>query len=187
MRICQKKNKYPAFSIIEVMIALFMFMVAIVTTVGFMNGEVWNSRDRRNEVSAGQLSQEGIELVRNIRDNNWLQSKAAFTNIGDAVTTGDYVIDSATPTLQAFTPGSGGNSVLYVSNATGLYTGSSANAKQTVFNRKITVGATVSHQKLITSMVVWDGVVYPSKANCDVSAHCFYSEVTLSDDWGAVK
>lgn len=184
MKSIKQKNTYPAFSIIEVLVSLFLFSTALVGVVGLMAGEIWKSIDKRNEAIAGQLSQEGIELVRNIRDNNWVASppEVGFKDIdsGD-----NYRIDYKNQSLA-----NGGTAAyLKIDSVSGLY--SYGADLETVFRRKIIVSEPSSTQRKITSAVSWGEGVLPASesglSDCDSSSKCFYTQVTLSDDWGAVK
>lgn len=181
MKNIKQKNKYPAFSIIEVLASLFLFSAAIIGTVSLMSGEIWKSIEKRNEAIAGQLSQEGIELVRNIRDNNWVKKENAFEGFdaGDIERKIDYTDLSLKP-LGGFSSTS-----LYLSGS-GFYSHSSTGSSETVFNRKIIINSLSPKQKEVFSMVAWNRDDFPAIADCEFYNKCFYVKTVLSNDWGNV-
>lgn len=61
------------FSIGEVMVAMFILVVGIISAVFLSAKSMGHISDSRNSVIASSLAQEGVELVRNIRDNNVTQ------------------------------------------------------------------------------------------------------------------
>ena len=56
----------------EMMIAAFVLTVGITGALNLIVSVMRNSMNTRNAVIASGLAQEGIELIRNIRDNNML-------------------------------------------------------------------------------------------------------------------
>lgn len=94
------KNNKSGFSIIEVVIALGIITVGM---FGMLLLFVQNMQVRnytKNKLVASMLAQEGIELVRNIRDQNWIDSAVNSWNYGagagtasDIIQDGDYRVD----------------------------------------------------------------------------------------------
>jgi hypothetical protein len=166
------------FSLIEVLFSMAMFMGGIFAVAGLINHELVKSMDRRNEAIAGQLAQEGIELVRNIRDNNWFKSDPPFDNIGKTTSgTIDYANnDSIT---------SGGTFELFLPN-NGFYNHSVGD--KTSFRRRMIVKDDEGSSKKITSVVTWGGVKDPpndpNEDNCNFSEKCFYTDVIMDGTWG---
>lgn len=69
-----KKNTIKrGFSIGEVMIAMFILLVGIIGAVFLSARSTAQIGDSRNAIIAASLAQEGVELVRNVRDNNVTQ------------------------------------------------------------------------------------------------------------------
>ncbi|MDO8529622.1 MAG: dockerin type I domain-containing protein [bacterium] len=71
-------SKARGFSLIEVMIACFVLTVGILAMIDLMAISIRNSIGARDQIIASELAQEGMELVRNIRDNNFANDKKAF-------------------------------------------------------------------------------------------------------------
>lgn len=67
-----KQNKIfkPGFSMMEMLIAGFILSVGLIATLKLVVNSISNSTDARDHVIASGLAQEGLELVRNIRDNS---------------------------------------------------------------------------------------------------------------------
>jgi Tfp pilus assembly protein PilV len=167
-----KNNDFRGFSLIEVLFSMGMFMLGIFAVASLMNGEIMKSINRRNEAIAGQLAQEGIELVRNIRDNNWINEDEPFNNIKNTGTI-DYEDNES---IRA-----DGNSNIYLNNG-GFYSHSNIGS-QTIFRRRIVVDDSHDSVETITSIVTWGGQD-PEIDGCDVSSKCFYTEVILDGTWG---
>ena len=85
-----KKQKKNGFSLLEVLVAITVLTVGLVGVVGLINYNISISRTSPEKIIAVNLAQEGIEVVRNIRDSNWLAGNAFDTDIeGDKV----YVLE----------------------------------------------------------------------------------------------
>ncbi len=85
-----KKNK-KAFSIVEVLISLAVVSIAFVAILSLSFSNVSTQTYNKNQLVASMLAQEGVELVRNLRDQNWLDGNNFSKDILD--TDGTFVID----------------------------------------------------------------------------------------------
>lgn len=63
-----RRKTNVGFSLIEVLIAVFLIGVAFVGVVAFFNSSIQSNLESKNELIAAGLAQEGSELVRNLRD-----------------------------------------------------------------------------------------------------------------------
>lgn len=68
-------NNEKGFSLTEVMIAIMILTVAIVSATSLLTGLINSNKNNVNTLQAYYLAQEGIEAVRNIRDTNWLYNQ----------------------------------------------------------------------------------------------------------------
>lgn len=66
---------YRAFSIIEVMIGIFVFSLWLVAIFAILTSSLGINDLNKNSIIAGELAREQIELVRNIRDTNYKNLK----------------------------------------------------------------------------------------------------------------
>ncbi len=67
------RNK-RGFTLTEVMIAMAILSVAIVSTSNLLVGLISSNRNNVATLQAYYLAQEGLEAIRNIRDTNWLHN-----------------------------------------------------------------------------------------------------------------
>lgn len=163
---------------IEVLISIFVLLIGIVGTMGLFINSLKNSMDARDNVIATQLAQEGIELVRNIRDTNLAVGKPAFdTGTGlpafnlspsCSISYGDTTINCSSATFP-----------LYIS-AGGYYT-HTAGGTATKFKRQIIVDTKTANQLTVTSEVIWLGASgsFPAVASCTTANKCIAAKVTL--------
>lgn len=119
------KNK--GFTIIEVVIAIFLITVGIGSSVALINRNNSFNQTLSSRLVAVYLSQEGIEIVRNIRDTNWLSSSGWNVGLG----AGDWQADYTSVALSAYT-----GSLLNI-DASGFYGYGAGTA--TKYKRKITI------------------------------------------------
>lgn len=71
------------FSILEITVSIFIISMAFIALLSLTNQNIQAQKTSENYLIASQLAQEGLELVRNIRDNNW-GSGNFYDNIYDA-------------------------------------------------------------------------------------------------------
>lgn len=173
---------HAGFSLLEVVIAMFVLSVGMLGVMQLMSGTLRHSFNQRDAVVASQLAQEGVELVYNIRDTNMVGGSPAFNGIGNG---SGWRIDatSSTPAL------SGGAFGLYERTSDHVYTHNSSGGTATKFSRKILVDEINSSgiiSKKVTSFVVWSGGAFPMnasnpEASCLVGSRCAFAQVILQD------
>jgi len=88
MKSAHKKNR--GFTLIEMIIAIFIISVGLMGTLSFLNVNSANQTETKNELIAAGLAQEGTELARNIRDYNLLNGKAWDMGLASTCKTIDY-------------------------------------------------------------------------------------------------
>lgn len=176
------KNK-KAFSIIEVLTAVFVLSIGITAVLALMAGNVKNSINARDGIIASGLAQEGIELVRNIRDNNFISGKTAFESNFPSNSKDNCMIDKDSDDIEHCDNGNGEDRKLYYNESSGFYVHSSSNATSTKFRRRVIVEYDTwpdPTQAVITSMVWWDGNSN-SPNSCSTVKKCVYVEDILTD------
>jgi len=190
--------KKKGFSILEVVISVAILSIGLVAAVGLIAGSIRDSIDSRDNIIAANLAQEGVELVRNVRDNGWLDGDPDEPFQPDFPSGGirnECRIDKdATPSANPFACNFGNTYVLrYVG---GYYVHSGVAANDTKFQRKISldyfddVGVAVDPddnpaKATVKSIVIWGSVPFPADINlaaeCTAGNKCIYIEDELTD------
>ena len=93
----QKLKKQSAFTLIEIMAVVLIVAIGLVGTSQLVVQSLQAQTINRSTIIAYQLAQEGIELVRYIRDTNWLEGASSWD---EGLGRGNYCIDYRNPVLQ---------------------------------------------------------------------------------------
>jgi len=171
------KQKIKGFSLIEIVIGGFILAAGVVAVLGLMASNLSYSFGARNHEIASLLAQEGVELARNIRDNNWASSNDSFNNFPGSDNS-NCRIDMSSTSLQC------GGSSKGLNLSGGFYVHSGGTA--TRFSRKIEIdyqpGGDIAE---ITSIVIWKGSLPndPNYDDCNASTYCAFTRVSLGR-WG---
>jgi|SRR3989344_3406218 len=89
-----KSQKWQrGFTLLESMVAIAIFSIGISTAVFVITQSISVGTRTKNKIIAANLTQEGIEVVRNIRDRNWLAGRP-WTDGIDALTDACFQYDS---------------------------------------------------------------------------------------------
>ncbi len=86
-----QQKKYLGFSIIEIMAVVFIVTIGMVGMMTLIYQSIKIQRFNRHTLIAYQLAQEGIELVRVVRDSNWIP--APEEDFDDLLPYGSYCLD----------------------------------------------------------------------------------------------
>lgn len=90
MKIKTINKKEKGFSLMEVIVAVAIITTALIAVISLVNFSVSGIRGGGSTIIAVSLAQEGLEIVRNIRDNNWLIYKRAPDNWRDDLGDNDW-------------------------------------------------------------------------------------------------
>ncbi len=71
------------FTLLEVIFAMFVLLIGILAVYILIQNSISKSRQSSFRLTAAYLAQEGIEIVRNLRDQNWLKGNDWDAGIGD--------------------------------------------------------------------------------------------------------
>ena len=163
------RNSEAGFTLIEALVYLVLLTTALVPAFILATDAVKLSTGIRNTLTAANLAQEGVEVVRAMRDANWFTSQPFGTGL-DACTSPDgcrVQWDSKTPDAI------GGNPRLKRDKVTGLY--QYATGDPTLFSRKITIdpvpGSSV--ELVVKSEVTWTERSVTDVRSIVVEAHLF--------------
>jgi len=129
-----KMENQKGFTIIELMISIFVLTIAIIGAYNaftIMDLLTSNSMDR---FTAAYLAQEGVEIIRNIRDTNWLEGVSWTDGLDDCAS--GCEVDYKT-FGDEFTPLSPYVETLLLVDETGFYNYESG--EETKFKRKVTI------------------------------------------------
>lgn len=153
-------SRHRGFTLIETLFAILIFSAALISLLSISSKGISATNEVKNETVAYYLAQEGLEVVRNIRDNNFLFIQSGgtgtwtdgFLNNPDCSTTACHVVyaSGSVPTL-AQNSGQLSNEI-YLNAGQYADTGTD----DTGFSRDITVQAGAGQDEyIITSIVSW--------------------------------
>ncbi len=126
------KNNKSAFSIVEIMAVIFIIAMGMVGMMNLIGQSIRVQRLNEHTLIAYQLAQEGIELVRVIRDDSWLDIEEDL--FLDILEPGSYCLDFT----DIFLNTSDNPCRLYL-NANNFYVHSSVAGAETPYSRLITI------------------------------------------------
>ena len=129
--------KSKGFTILEVMTAIFILTVGVGAALSLMNQTLATGSVIEQRLIASYLAQEGIEIVRNIRDSTWLEKRANTGIDWDEYLQKNVNGWEADYTSLTLTPYSGSGTPLNI-QTDGFYGYGAADA-ETTFKRKITI------------------------------------------------
>lgn len=136
------------FTLIEALIALTLLTVGLIPAFIQASNALTLASSIQNSLVATHLAQEGVEVVRAMRDADWFAGAAFGTSL-DACSAGCRVQwDSTAPLPLDNDP------VLERDPLTGLFTYDTGTA--TGYRRQVTVTAGSAHERTVTVSVTWD-------------------------------
>ncbi len=156
MRILQIANKNNnGFTLIETIIAVGVIAIGMLSALMLINNSLFYVSNIQDRLIAAHLTAEGLEVVRNIRDNNWL----ANLPWNNGLANGDYQDSYNSISLSPYS----GNPLLFDSSS-GLYNYSSG--ASTTYIRKISISNLSVYEIRVTSTITWQrrGVIYSNSA-----------------------
>lgn len=142
----QRQSWCRGFTLVETLIAIAILLVAVVGPISLVGDSLHKIYYAKDEMIAINLAQEGIEVVRQIRDSNMLAGVPWGTGLAD----GSYVADAFNLALSVC-----GDTKVY-QDATG-YRQLCAGGTSTQFtSRIVTIVTVAADEKRITSTVTWN-------------------------------
>ncbi|MEK7519784.1 MAG: type II secretion system protein [Patescibacteria group bacterium] len=76
------------FTLLESMIAIAVFSVGVSTAIMVITSAINTGTRTKNKIVAANLAQEGVEVIRNVRDRNWMAGNAwtdAIANVSGCI------------------------------------------------------------------------------------------------------
>ena len=142
--------------LVETMVALSVITIGLLGIFALLSTSMGLNRFVSEKHVATYLAAEGIELVKNLIDTNYIARKGGqLISWNEGLSqAGSYEIDYMSTSLA---PVSGGNlNLLYYSD--GLYGyDQSGGAEQTKYKREIIIDPSIADQIKVNSIVVWEG------------------------------
>lgn len=183
-------RKLSGFTIGEALLAGFVLTVGLVSVSALITGSLRNTFDTRDEITAIGLAQEGVELVRNVRDNNIAKNNPAFQGFATNGTeyckiSYDYM-DTGSGLKSVCDGTFSGSDKYYLQYSAGYYTYPNPMVSGK-FSRYTYVDYTVTDpQSALVRSFVWWGTIPTSiqtgdPADCTLANQCAYTEEQLTD------
>jgi Tfp pilus assembly protein PilV len=182
---------YKAFSLGEVVLAGFVLTVGLLSISALITKSLQNSFENRDAITAILLAQEGVELVRNVRDNNLAAGGTGFVafNSSNKHCRMSYN-DSGIDCLGAGNEPNSNKSRYYLEYASDKmykHTGIKGKFSRYIYVDMNTNGSTIN--TLVRSFVYWgdgaSGTFTPagngSTTGCSIAKKCVFTEVNLTN------
>lgn len=147
-----------AFSLLEIIISVIIGAVAIVALFELAFGNITTAELIRHRLIAAHLAQEGIEIISNIRTQNWLTTCAGggecdTSTWRNGLAGGTYIAqyNSLSLTFDALNP-----PLAIDDNSFYCYSsGCIGTAKDSPYHRQITISTINDHQMKVVATVSW--------------------------------
>lgn len=142
---------------LEVIIAVSVLTVAVGGSYSLIYQTLRAASLANSRLIAAHLAQEGIETVRNLRDNNWLNQRISPGLSWKAgLGAGEYEVDYNDAVLSSFV---GEGRHLYIDGSNGFYAyldSPGPGDTQTKFKRKITITEVGNDEINVAARVFWE-------------------------------
>jgi prepilin-type N-terminal cleavage/methylation domain-containing protein len=155
-------KKEKGFTLLEMLISIMIISIGVLGTYSVVFRYTKNTQLERENLIASYLCQEGIEIVKNMRDTNWLTTgnswNAGLTSCASGCEI-DYNGKGGDGSTSGLTVWSSGN-YLWIDAMTGLYKYEyvSGTDTETTWKRKITIDSSTTDILNITVTVYWGSV-----------------------------
>lgn len=143
------------FTLLETIVAVGVIIIGLVSALTLITNALFYVSNIQDRLVAVNLVEEGIEVTRNIRDNNWLQN----LSWNNGLASGSYETSYNSTSLSPYS----GNPLLF-NSATGLYNYTAGIS--TNYVRQISVANLSDFEIRVIATVTWQrrGVTYTSSA-----------------------
>lgn len=168
------KQFRPGFTIVEIMVVLLVVALALVGILSLITQTIQGQSYNKDNLTASQLAQEGIELIRRVRDSNWKASQPFNTNLAPAVgMVFPYYMDYRDSAPHPHNLSQPGELVLHQDSNGFYFNDINSAATSTPFSRLITVVLLDSKSMEVNCTVTWG----------DHNRSYSYNLETLLYDW----
>jgi len=159
-----RKNKEQGFTLIETMVALSILTFVLTGMVSLIILNITSARSIEKNLIAGNLAQEALEIIRSMRDNDWLEDQ----DFGSFLPTSgeEYRVQWDDTDLSRSLDG---NLPLKFDETSGLY--SYDDGEESMFRRKVLVERVSDQEIMILVTVEW--VLKGKTAELRAESHLF--------------
>lgn len=140
-------SRDAGFTLIEGLLAFFILTLGVLGSYAVVSRNLSVAVGIKNELIAVQIAEEGTEVVRNIRDNDW----HAGSVFGASIPDGTWRVQWNSTTLLAVA-----STPLKLDSASGLYSYDSGT--DTLFSRAVTISTPAGEgaiRRIVTINVTW--------------------------------
>ena len=164
------KNNFlkRGFALVEIITVLFIMSLGLIGILSLIVQNIQSQSYNKSNLIAYQLAQEGVELIRKVRDSNW----RADIDYNDKLAPAQYYMDYADTAPHLHDPDNPEELVLR-QDAADFYTHNTAAATTTPFSRLITIGAIDDNSFRVNARINWS----------DHNRNYFYDLETILYDW----
>lgn len=160
MLIRQEKSNNTGFTLIEALVSLVLLSLAIVPALYLSTTAVSSALLIEHNLIAANLAQEGVEVIRAMRDANWFNNSVFDSGLSAGIYRVEWNSDSLIPL--------GSNPFLKINN--GLYNYTSGT--DTIFKRTVDITKISSSELRVVSTITWTEKGNRNK-NIPVESHLF--------------
>ncbi|MBU3926040.1 prepilin-type N-terminal cleavage/methylation domain-containing protein [Patescibacteria group bacterium] len=152
--ICEKKDRKKGFTILETLVAVAILALAITGPLELAFKGISYTKLSQNQIIASYLAQEGMELIRNIRDSNKINHDPNWlNNLSNCISPNLCYVDAQASSLSPVVC-MGNCPIIKYSDSNG-YNYSSVNP--TIFTRNISIDNLVNNiEARVRVSVVWE-------------------------------
>ncbi|MFH1990402.1 MAG: prepilin-type N-terminal cleavage/methylation domain-containing protein [Patescibacteria group bacterium] len=152
LRKLDKNNR--GLTLLETIVAVGLIVVGLVAALSLITTSLFYVSNIYDRLVAANLTVEGIEVVRNIRDNNWLQNRVWNSGLAD----GDYQAAYDSMALSSY------NGYPFLLDSDGPY--NYASGTVTPYVRKISIANLSNYEIRVIATVTWQrrGITHSSSA-----------------------
>ena len=151
-----KKSEYKdGFTLIETIVAVGVILIGLVSALTLITNSLFYVSNISDRLIAANLTAEGLEVVKNIRDNNWLQSLSWNNGLAN----GDYQVSYNSTALLPYS-----GIPLLLDSGSGIYSYASGSASP--YTRRISISNLSGYEIRVISTITWQrrGVTYSNSA-----------------------
>ena|SRR3989344_2044476 len=161
----ENNQRMAGFTLIETIVAVGVIMIGLVSALGAITTALFYVSNIQNRLIAANLAAEGVEIVRNIRDNNWLQNLSWNSGLND----GNYQAACQLASCNSISFSSYSGNPLLFDSASGLY--NYASGDNTSYTRKISIANLSNYEIRVISDITWQrrGIIF----NISAEDHLF--------------